>query len=73
MTDDLKRGDRVEWNTSQGKTTGRVVKRLTARTKIKDHDVAASADNPQYLVRSDRSGDEAAHKPAALRRIAKGS
>lgn len=71
MTDDLTRADRVEWNTPQGKTLGRVVKKLTARTKVKGHDVAASPDNPEYLVRSERSGAEAAHKPSALRRIAK--
>lgn len=72
MTDDLKRGDRVKWNTAQGETTGRVVKKLTNRTKIKGHEVAAAADNPEYLVRSDGSGEQAAHKPTALRRIAKG-
>jgi hypothetical protein len=72
VTDDLKRGDQVKWNTAQGETTGRVVKKLTGRTKVKDHDVAASADNPEYLVRSDRSGNQAAHKPNALRRTAKG-
>lgn len=62
-------GDHVAWNTSQGDTTGVVRKRLTERTTIQDHDVAASPDNPEYLVVSDKSGAEAAHKPDALRKI----
>ncbi len=59
-------GDRVEWNTSQGTTRGRVKRKLTERTEIKDHNFAASPENPQYLVVSDESGAEAAHRPEAL-------
>ncbi len=66
MTDDFKKGDHVQWNTSQGKTTGKVVKKLTSEIEIKGHKVAASADSPQYLVESDKSGEQAAHKPDAL-------
>ncbi|MBB4638900.1 DUF2945 domain-containing protein [Longimicrobium terrae] len=69
MADELKPGDHVEWNTSQGKTTGRVEKKLTHETHVKGHKVAATAEEPEFLVRSDRSGAEAAHKPEALRRI----
>lgn len=63
---ELKPGDKVEWNTPQGKTEGEVQKKLTSPTKIKGHSVAASDDNPEYLVQSDKSGQEAAHKPEAL-------
>jgi hypothetical protein len=52
MTPSFKPGDQVSWNTAQGKTTGKVVKKLTDRTSIKDHTVAASQDDPQYLVKS---------------------
>ncbi len=69
MPDDFKKGDHVEWNTSQGKTAGKVVKKLTSETEIKGHKVAASADSPQYLVESDKSGEQAAHKPDALTRV----
>jgi heme-binding NEAT domain protein len=68
MSDDLRKGDHVEWNTSQGKTTGKVEKKLTSPTKIKGHEVKASKDNPEYLVESDKTGAEAAHKPGALRK-----
>ena len=66
---DISKGDKVEWNTSQGTTTGTVKKRLTSETEIKDHKVKASKDNPQYLVESEKSGSEAAHKPGALKKV----
>ena len=69
MTDQLKKGDRVEWKTSQGETTGEVEKQLTSPIDIKGHHVAASKDNPEYLVKSDKTGKEAAHKPEALKKL----
>ena len=69
MADKLKKGDKVEWNTSQGKTEGTVKKKLTEETNIKNHHVAASEDNPEYLVKSDKSGKEAAHKPESLKKV----
>ncbi|MBW4687832.1 MAG: DUF2945 domain-containing protein [Komarekiella atlantica HA4396-MV6] len=69
MTEQFKKGDKVEWNTAQGKTTGKVVKKLTSPTDIKGHHVAASEDNPEYLVESDNTGNQAAHKPDALKKI----
>ncbi|RZI66953.1 MAG: DUF2945 domain-containing protein [Variovorax sp.] len=68
MPERLKTGDKVEWNTSQGKTSGTVKKKLTKPTDIKGHHVAASADDPQFLVESAKSGGQAAHKPGALRK-----
>lgn len=68
MAKHLKKGDRVSWSTEQGTTTGTVQRRLTSRTKIKGHVVAAGPDDPQYLVESDKTGAKAAHKPSALRR-----
>jgi len=68
MPDNLKKGDRVEWETSQGTTSGTVKKKLTSEMKIKGHKVAASKDNPEYLVESGKSGGEAAHKPDALKK-----
>ncbi|MBD2257836.1 DUF2945 domain-containing protein [Pseudanabaena sp. FACHB-2040] len=69
MSESFKKGDSVEWKTSQGKTTGKVEKKLTSPTDIKGHHVAASQDNPEYLVKSDKSGKEAAHKPDSLKPI----
>ena len=71
MADKLKKGDHVEWETSQGKTEGTVEKKLTKPTKIKGHQVAASPENPEILVKSDKSGKEAAHKPESLKKKSK--
>jgi hypothetical protein len=68
MASDLQKGDAVEWDTSQGKTHGKVVKKQTSATRIKGHKVAASKDNTQYMVRSDKSGKKAAHKRQELRK-----
>ena len=64
----MKAGDQVEWQTPQGKTAGTVKKKLTSKTKIKTHVVAASKENPQYLVESKKSGGLAAHKAGALKK-----
>ncbi|MDQ3397109.1 MAG: DUF2945 domain-containing protein [Deinococcota bacterium] len=65
----FKRGDRVAWNTSQGKTTGKVKRKLTSPIDIKGFHANASESEPMYLVESDASGAEAAHKPEALTRL----
>lgn len=65
---ELKPGDKVSWNTSQGETQGEVVRKQTSPTHIKSHKVAASKDDPQYIVESDKTGAQAAHKPEALKK-----
>lgn len=65
----LKSGDRVAWRSSGGGSVGRVERELKSPGKIKRHEVAASEDNPESLVRSEKSDKIAAHKPAALRRV----
>ncbi|HEY8618233.1 DUF2945 domain-containing protein [Phenylobacterium sp.] len=64
----FKAGDKVEWDHSQGTTTGEVVRKQTTPTTIKGHKVAASKDNPEYIVKSGKTGAIAAHKPEELRK-----
>jgi Hypervirulence associated proteins TUDOR domain len=71
MSDTPKSGDRVEWESSQGKVTGKVKKKLTKPTEIKGHHVAASPENPEILVESEKTGAVAAHKPEALKKAPK--
>ncbi|MBA3597547.1 MAG: DUF2945 domain-containing protein [Methylibium sp.] len=68
MTDQLKKGDPVEWNTSQGKTTGTVTKKVTSTAKAGGHTAKASSGDPQYEVKSDKTGKTAIHKPDALKK-----
>jgi N-methylhydantoinase B/oxoprolinase/acetone carboxylase alpha subunit len=67
MTKELKKGDKVEWSSHGGTAHGEVERKLTSDTKIKSHQVRASKDDPQFLVKSDKGG-EAAHKPDALKK-----
>jgi len=66
MTKKLKKGDQVSWQSAQGKVDGKILKKVTAPLEIKGHHVAASKDNPEYLVKSDKTGATAAHKADAL-------
>jgi hypothetical protein len=69
VAQEFRQGDRVEWNTSQGKTRGKVKKKLTSDTEVGGQRITASEDDPRYLVESEKSGKEAAHKPDALNKV----
>lgn len=69
MAQEFKQGETVEWNTPQGKTRGTVREKLTSRTEVGGQTVAASEDDPRYLVESEKSGKKAAHKPNALEKV----
>jgi hypothetical protein len=66
MAEDLKRGDHVSWKSHGGEAEGTVEKRITTETDAGGRHVDASKDDPQYLVKSEKSGGEAVHKPEAL-------
>lgn len=65
MQKEPKKGDAVAWKSHGGEAHGKVVRKLTTPTTIKGHKVAASKDNPEYLVETDE-GKRAAHKKGAL-------
>jgi hypothetical protein len=46
-----------------------VKKKLTSSTEIGGQKVNASVDAPRYLLESEKSGKEAAHKPEALSKV----
>ena len=68
MTEKLKKGDHVSWKSSQGTIEGKVVKEVKKPMKIKQHQVSASKSNPEILVKSDKTGAEAAHKATSLKK-----
>jgi hypothetical protein len=68
MADDISRGDKVSWSTHGTTTSGSVEKKITSDTEAAGRTVRASDDDPQFLVKSDKSGREAVHKPDALRK-----
>jgi len=67
MANSLRAGDRVSWSSHGGTAHGKVVKKVTEPMTIKGHKVAASKDNPEYLVETD-DGKRAAHKAESLRK-----
>ncbi|AXJ94351.1 MULTISPECIES: DUF2945 domain-containing protein [unclassified Sphingomonas] len=67
MAANLKAGDDVTWKSHGGTAHGTVQKKVTKDTKIKDHVVRASKDEPQFIVKSDNGG-KAAHKAGALKK-----
>ncbi|MCY6494053.1 DUF2945 domain-containing protein [Leptolyngbya sp. GGD] len=68
MSQELKKGDHVEWNTSGGKTEGEVKEKITEPTDFKNHHFEASEENPEYLVETSKSHKEAIHKPQQLKK-----
>jgi hypothetical protein len=68
MAKDLEKGDQVSWS-SHGQTVhGEVEQKITRRTESAGRTVDASEDEPQYKVKSAKTGREAVHKPGALKR-----
>ncbi|MFE5189702.1 DUF2945 domain-containing protein [Streptomyces sp. NPDC056628] len=66
--DGLAQGDEVTWKSHGGTAEGTVERKITHRTEAAGRTVDASAEEPQYEVRSEKSGRSAVHKPSALRR-----
>ena len=60
------KGDEVTWKSHGGEAVGEVEEKITEDTEAAGRTVRASEDDPQYLVKSEKSGREAVHKPSAL-------
>ena len=65
---EFKHGEAVEWDASHGVVKGTVERVVTRETKVKGHTAKASPEHPEVLVKSDRTGAEAVHRPEELRR-----
>ena len=71
MKDDFNVGVRVEWNSEAGRVSGTIIKKITSEIPFKGYTVHASEDEPQYLIKSDKTDHEAMHKGSALKKIKK--
>jgi len=63
---ELEKGDEVTWKTHGTTTEGTVEEEITSDTEAAGRTVRASDDDPQYLVKSAKTGKEAVHKASAL-------
>jgi hypothetical protein len=62
----ISKGDRVGWRSHGGTAVGTVKRKITGRVRAGGRTVNASPEDPQYEVRSEKSGGTAVHKPEAL-------
>ena len=69
MTTKFKVGDHVRWNSEAGPVTGRIIRVHKRNTNYKGYTHHASADDPQYEIKSDKTDHIAMHKGTALRKI----
>ena len=69
MSDKFKVGDHVSWNSEAGHVSGTIIKVHHQDFDYKGHTRRASADEPQYEIKSDKTDHVAAHKEGTLTRI----
>ena len=61
----FKIGDHVEWNSEAGLIQGTIKKKHTSNIEFKGYTVHASKEEPQYLIKSDKTHHLAMHKGSA--------
>jgi len=62
MAQQFKVGDHVEWNSEAGRVRGTLKKKVTSEITFKGYTVHASKEEPQYLIKSDKTEHLAMHK-----------
>lgn len=71
MARKFKVGDHVGWNSEAGHVSGTIIKVHVRDFDYKGHTHRASAEDPQYEIKSDETDHVAAHRGAALKKIAR--
>jgi hypothetical protein len=71
MQNKFKVGDHVEWNSEAGRVRGTIQKVVTKETQFKGYTRHASTEEPQYLIKSDKTDHLAMHKGSALKKLRK--
>ena len=67
----FKVGDHVKWNSEAGHVSGVITKIHISDFDYKGHTHRASADDPQYEIRSDKTDHVAAHRGKVLTKLSK--
>lgn len=68
MSNSFKAGDRVKWNSEAGEIHGKVMKVHVKDLEFMGKRRRATKDDPQYEVKSDKTGHLAMHHGFALQR-----
>ena len=69
MSKTFKAGDHVSWNSEAGRVSGAIIRKVTSDISYKGYVHHASKDQPQYLIKSDKTDHIAIHKGEALHLI----
>ena len=69
MSKIFRRGDHVEWNSEAGRVRGVIVKKVISAVRFKGYVHHASRDEPQYIIKSEKTDHAAIHKGQALKQI----
>lgn len=69
MAHDFKAGDHVEWNSEAGRVRGTIRETITHAITFKGYTAHASKEEPQYLIKSDKTDHMAMHKGSALKKL----
>jgi hypothetical protein len=70
MAKTFKRGDHVEWNSEAGRVRGTILKKVVSDVPFKGYVHHASKDEPQYIIKSEKTDHVAIHKSGALKLVA---
>lgn len=65
----FKTGDHVSWNSEAGRVSGTIVKVHVRDVEWKGYTHHATADEPQYEIKSNKTDHIALHKGSALRKL----
>ncbi len=69
MSNNFKVGDHVEWNSEAGRVRGTIIEVVTAPREFKGYTRHASKEEPQYVIKSDKTDHIAMHKGTALKKV----
>lgn len=69
MSHGFKVGDHVSWNSEAGRVSGKIVRVHSKDFDWKGYTHHASADEPQFEIKSDKTDHHAVHKGSALTRL----
>jgi hypothetical protein len=62
-------GDHVTWNSEAGHVSGRIIRIHKSDVEYKGYTHHATAIDPQYEIKSDKSEHVAMHKRSALKKL----
>src|SRR5581483_6336286 len=62
MATGFRRGDHVEWNSEAGRVRGTIQKKVTSEIVFKGYKRHATPEEPQYIIKSDKTDHLAIHK-----------